>query len=294
MTILSIIDDFIVYLQSRYDILQIIFIMVFSSIIFLILLKILQHYLFKKVKTKKHISNVKVFLGLIKFVFVFFLIIILISLFYGDLTQLGFVAGLLSVAIGWALQRPISGVVAWFILVVRRPFDIGDRVIISDMKGDVTDITLTHIFLDEVGGTIEGEERSGRTVMIPTSIIFEKEIINYTREDEYILVEIVTAITYESNLQKAEEIIMAAVQKNMEPFYTDFPQRIPKTAHIRLQFRDSGIDVTVRYYTITTKRNQIATNIRRDIFYEIQKAKDVEFAYPHTEVLLKKKDQEPE
>lgn len=250
----------------------------------------MQRYLIKKVKTKKQASNVKVFLSLLKFIFVFFLIVILISLFYGDLTQLGFVAGLLSVALGWALQKPISGVVAWLILVLRRPFDIGDRIIISDVKGDVSDITLTHIYLDEVGGTIEGEERSGRTVMIPTSIIFEKEITNYTHRDEYILVEIVTAITYESNLEKAEEIIMSAVQKIMEPFYHDFPRRVPKTSHIRLQFRDSGIEVTVRYYTIATKRNQIATNIRREIFHEIRKTTDVEFAYPHTEVLLRKKD----
>lgn len=268
--------------------------MIIAVIIFLILLKIIQRYLLKKVKTKKQITNVKAFLGLLKFIFIFFLIITLISLFYGDLTQLGFVAGLLSVALGWALQKPISGVVAWLIIIIRRTFDIGDRVIISGIKGDVANITLTHIFLDEVGGTIEGEERSGRTVMIPTSIIFEKEIINYTREDEYILVEIITAITYESNLQKAEEIITSAVQKIMNPFYQNFPEGIPKTSHIRLQFRDSGIDVTIRYYTIATKRNQIATNIRREIFHQIRGAEDVEFAYPHTEVLLRKKNSEKE
>lgn len=288
--IASLIDDFIVYMQSRSDIIQIIVIMLFSVIIFLILLKIIQYRLLKKVKTKKQISNVRVFIGLLKFIFVFFLIVILISLFHGDLTQLGFVVGLLSVALGWALQKPISGVVAWLILVIRRPFDIGDRVIITGIKGDVTDITLTHIYLDEVGGTIEGEERSGRTVMIPTSIIFEKEIINYTKESDYILVEIITAITYESNLEKAEDIITLAVQKIMEPYHHDFPYNIPKSSHIRLQFRESGIDVTVRYYTIATIRNQIATNIRREIFHEIRKAKDVEFAYPHAEVLLKRKN----
>jgi len=263
--------------------------MLLCSIIFLIILKIIQHYLLKRVKTKKQISNIKVFLGLIKFIFIFFLVVILISLFYGNLTQLGFIAGLLSVALGWALQKPISGVVAWLILIIRRPFDIGDRIIISTIKGDVTDITLSHIFLNEVGGTIEGEERSGRIVMIPTSIIFEKEIINYTRESDYILVEIITAITYESNLEKAEEIITSAVHKILEPFYNDFPQGVPKTSHIRLQFRESGIEVTIRYYTLTMQRNRIATNIRREIFYQIKKAKDVEFAYPHTEVIFKDK-----
>jgi small-conductance mechanosensitive channel len=167
---------------------------------------------------------------------------------------------------------------------------IGDRVIISDMKGDITDITLTHIFLDEVGGTIEGEEKSGRTIMVPTSIIFEKEVINYTHQDDYILDEVVTAITYESNLKKAEGIISNAVSRVMRPYWNSFPKRINREPHIRLQFKDSGIDVIVRYYTIATKRNAIATDIRREIIEEVRRNPEVEIAYPHTEVLLNKKN----
>ena len=286
---MSIITDIITYIESRIDIIQLLVVLLITFIIFFILIKILKRNLLKKVKTKKQISNITVFLSLLKFLFVFFLIIILVAFFYGDLGDLSFVAGLLTVALGWALQRPISGVVAWLILITRRPFDIGDRVIISDIKGDITDITLTHIHLNEVGGTIEGEERSGRTVMIPTSIIFEKEIINYTHQDDYILVDIVTAITYESNLDKAEEIIINAVKKIMEPSWKNFPERISKEPHIRLQFKDSGIDVSVRYYTIALKRNEFATNIRREIFHQIRKTEDVEIAYPHTEILFRNK-----
>jgi len=286
---MSIITDIITYIQSRIDIIQLLAVLLVTFIIFIILIKILKRNLLKKVKTKKQISNVTVFLSLIKFLFIFFLIIIVIAFFYGDLGELSFVAGLITVALGWALQRPISGVVAWLILITRRPFDIGDRLLISNIKGDITDITLTHIFLDEVGGTIEGEERSGRTVMVPTSIIFEKEIINYTHQDDYILVDILTAITYESNLDKAEQIILNAVKKIMGPIWNDFPQRISKEPHIRLQFKDSGIDVSVRYYTIALKRNEIATNIRREIFHQIKKTKDVEIAYPHTEILFRNK-----
>lgn len=286
---MDIINDFINYLRLHLEILEIIILILISSVIFIIIIKIFKRFLLKKVKTKKQISNVSIFITLLKFIFVFFLLIIVIAFFYGDFGGLSFVAGLLTVALGWALQKPISGVVAWLILITRKPFQIGDRVFISNIKGDVTDVTLTHILLDEVGGTIEGEERSGRTVMVPTSVIFEKEIINYTLKDECILVEITTAITYESNLEKAENIILTAVKKNIKPFWSDFPQKIPKDPHIRLQFRDSGIDVTVRYYTMTKKRNEIATKIRREIFHQIRKTEDVDFAYPHTEVLFNKK-----
>jgi len=226
----------------------------------------------------------------LKFIFTIFLIIIVFTAYYGDLGDLGFVAGLLTVAFGWALQKPISGVVAWLIIISRRPFHIGDRVIISKIKGDINNITMTHIFLNEVGGTIEGEESSGRTVMIPTSIIFEQEIINYTERDDYILDEVKIAVTYESNRRKAEGIAMKSVENIMKPIWEDFPKRITKEPHIRLMFRDSGIEITVRYYTITTRRNAIATDIRGEIYDRITEADDVQFAYPHTQIILPEKN----
>jgi small-conductance mechanosensitive channel len=246
----------------------------------------------KKVKTKKQISNVTVFLDLLKYLFAIFLLIVVLLYFSDNQSEIGFIAGLLTVALGWALQKPISGVVAWLIIITRRPFNIGDRVIISGIKGDITNITLTHIFLDEVGGTIEGEELSRRTVMIPTSIIFEDEIINYNKLDDYILDEIKTSITYESNLKLSEEIMINSVKKIMKPLNEKFPKRYIKKPHTRITFSDSGLNITVRYFTIATKRNQIATNIIREIYENIIKSKEVEFAYPHTEVLFRNKDKQ--
>jgi small-conductance mechanosensitive channel len=281
--------EIIEYFTAYSSLISMLTFVIIASIIFFIFLKLFHRYLAKKVKTKKQISNITVFLGLLKFLFIFFLIIMVIALYYGTLGDLSFIAGLLTVALGFSLQRPISSVVAWLILITRRPFDIGDRIIISDIKGDVTNITLTHIFLDEVGGTIEGEERSGRRAMVPTNVIFEHAIINYTQQDDYILVEIITLITYESNLDKAEQLITAAVEKIMRPYWETFPERIEKKPHIRLQFRDSGIEVTIRYHTIAMKRNEIATNIRREIFHQIRQTPDVEIAYPHTELLFRNK-----
>jgi len=123
----------------------------------------------------------------------------------------------------WALQKPISGIVAWLILISRRYFKIGDRVIISNVKGEISNITMTHIFLNEIGGTILGEEKSGRSVMIPTSIIFEQEVINYTHKDNYILDEVTTTITYGSKLDIAEKTVTASVKKIMKPLWEKFP-----------------------------------------------------------------------
>jgi small-conductance mechanosensitive channel len=155
----NLITDIIKYMEPYIDIFQLIAAIIVSFIVLNIALRLIKRYLLKKVKTKKQASN--------KYLFAFFFIIIVIAVYSENLGELGFVAGLLTVAVGWALQKPISGVVAWLIIVSRRPFNIGDRVVISDIKGDIINISLTHIFLDEIGGTIDGEEKSRRTVMIP-------------------------------------------------------------------------------------------------------------------------------
>ncbi len=285
---MEIFDIFYNQIQPYARIIQLIIIILITFIVFNIFLRIIKSRLLLKIKNKKQRSNVLVFLDLLKYFYAFVLLIIIIVYYYGNLGDLGFFAGLLTVALGWALQKPITGIVAWIVLVTRRPFLIGDRVIISGITGDVSNITLTHIFLDEVGGTIDGEETSGRTIMIPTSIIFEEHVINYTEKDDFILDEIPVSITYESNLENAEKLITTAFKESMKPFWESFPRRISKDSHLRLKFQASGIDVILRYYTIATRRNQISTTIRREIWKTLTKSPDVTFAYPHTQVIMEK------
>jgi small-conductance mechanosensitive channel len=278
--------DLFPILEPYKEIIELIIGIIIVFLVFSISIRLLKKQLLKKIKRKKQASNVIAFFGLIKIFFVVLLVIIIVIAYYGNWGDVGFIAGLLTVALGMALQKPIGSVFAWLIIVSRRPFSIGDRIVISNIRGDVVDISLFHIYLEEVGGTIDGEEKSNRCVILPTSIIFEQEVINYNDKDEYILDEVTVAITYESNLEKAEKIMNEAVGKIMTPLWETFQKRIPLESHTRLKCKDSGIDVTVRYYSIVTKRNAISTDIIREILKQISKTEDVEIAYPHTQVLL--------
>ena len=115
----------------------------------------------------------------------------------GSLRTLGISAGFLGMVLGWSLQAPVTGIAAWLMLILKRPFKIGDRVIIAGITGDVMDITLTHVILNQVGGTVSSEERSGRGILIPNAILFGQTITNYTLEEEYILVEVPVRITFD-------------------------------------------------------------------------------------------------
>jgi len=199
--------NFVRGFEFAFPILRTLSLSLFFFLIFLFIMSFIKRFLLKYAKSKKQISNVKIFSKVVTYTFLLILIILAIISLGGSFTGVGIWIGLLSAALGWALQKPITGIAAWIMVVVKRPFVIGDRVIIGSVRGDVVDISLTHIYLSEIGGIVGGEENSGRIILVPNSILFEQNIINYTSKDEFILDQVAVTVTYESNLDKAVDII---------------------------------------------------------------------------------------
>jgi small-conductance mechanosensitive channel len=241
--------------------------------------------LLQRARTKRQKNNAMVFLSMWKYSFIVILMVGLIFYVGGDITGLGIWAGLMTAALGWALQKPITGLAGWVMVVTKKPFQIGDRIEISGVKGDVIEISLTHIYLKEIGGTIATEETSGRVIMIPNSKLFEQDIINYTLQDEYILDQVITAVTYESDLDKAIKICEEAAKKVTKGFASE----MHKEPYVRTFFQASGIDIKTRYYVRAENRIKVASDLTQEIFRDISRTKGVEIAYPHTEVLLRRK-----
>jgi small-conductance mechanosensitive channel len=267
-------------------IIPLVILLAIAFLIYKLITAALRKTVMKRARTKKQKSNALMFLGVWRYTFTLIVVAaFIVFLVGGDLTGLGIWAGLMSAALGWALQRPITGLAGWVMVVIKKPFQIGDRVLIGTVKGDVTDINITHTHLREVGGTIASEEVSGRIVLIPNSKLFEQDIINYTLTDDYILDEVSVAITYESNLDKAIAISKEAVKKVTKSFV----QESPKKPFIRTFFAPSAVDVKARYYVRPNDRIKVSSDLTQEIFRGISKVKDVEIAYPHTEVVLRKK-----
>ncbi len=266
-----------------------IIIVILAYILFRIIVNSTKNTLLKKAKTKKQITTIEFFAKILSYLF--FIVLLLFALFsyFGDLTGLGLGIGLFSAAIGFALQRPISGIAAWIMMITRRPFEIGDRIIIGKLKGDVIDITLTHIYLHEIGGIVAGEENSGRIIMVPNSILFEQNIINYSmKKEELVLDQVSVPITFESNLKKASEIALNSAKKHIEKF-VDKPKREP---YIRTYFNPNGLEVNARYFVPAKNLQEYSSKITQEIHTQIIKTKDVKFAYPHREIILDKKTKE--
>ena len=278
-------DDIISYIQSDHQVLlTVVFvfalIMVFSFVVSKIKKKLL-----KKAKSKKQTSNIKIFARILNVSFALIVLFFGFFTYLGSWTGLGIVAGLVTAGLGFALQKPITGIAAWIMVILKRPFDVGDRIAIGDVRGEVYDITLTHVYIDEIGGEIKSDQFSGRNVMIPNHLLFEHNIINYTLTNDYVLGEVLVDVTYESNLNKAIEI----AKKSVDGFTKDYSNDTTRKPSIRVKMAPSAMTLMVRFFAPIRVMQQVTSDITQEIFHKFQEEKDVEIAYPHSEVIFKDK-----
>lgn len=269
-------------LTSEWPILKIILGVAIIIALFNFFFSFLKKKLLQNAKSKKQISNIKILSKIINVTF--FLIIIFLAFFYaiGSWTGLGLMAGLVTAGLGFALQKPITSVAAWVMVILKRPFSIGDRIMIGNVKGEVYDISLTHIYIDEVGGDVNSEELSGRNVMVPNHLLFEHNIINYTLMNDYVLTEVTFNVTYEGNLNKAIELAKKAAEKHLQ----EYMKETKKEPKIRVELTDSSINLKVRFFAPIRDIPRVKSEISKEIYESIKNQKEVSIAYPHTEMII--------
>lgn len=191
-----------------------------------------------------------------------------------------------------ALGDLVLSIAGWFLILVRRPFDAGDRIQIGDVKGDVIDIRLFQTSLLEIGNWVKEDQSTGRVVHIPNSAVFKNPVFNFTKGFEFLWEEIKIVVTFESNWKKAEEIILGHAQKEADKTGDEVAMRIKKMAEKYLIFYDkltpivytkiieNGVELSLRYLTEVKKRRQHQDHLNRLILDDFGKEKDIAFAYP--------------
>jgi small-conductance mechanosensitive channel len=246
-------------------------------------------------------AEVKMIWRLIANIVWIFIIIFLLSMVIGDFSGL-LAFGVIMAALLYALQKPLLNVAGWLDIIFHRPFSIGDRIEINDKKGYVVDVGMFHTTLREFGEWMEGDTFTGRLITLPNSSIFETELLNYTKDTPYIWDEIKVAVTYESDHEKAKQLIFDSakdvVGENMKKYshyisrkmdVKDLRKDLIEEPQIRLDLSASSLDIYVIYFCQTDKRREIKSEITEGILSRIKKSRKVNIAYPHMEVVGVKK-----
>jgi small-conductance mechanosensitive channel len=131
---------------------------------------------------------------------------VLLSHFGINVAALAALLGLGGLAFSLAARDTIADAIAGFIILVDRPFRIGDRIEIQGVGtwGDVTDIGLR---------TTRIRTRDNRMVIVPNSVIGANQVINYTYPDPRYRIETHVGIAYGTDVERARQVIITAVQQ---------------------------------------------------------------------------------
>ena len=230
-------------------------------------------------------NQVRQFIAMWRYGFLLGGIVFVIVSMSGSLAAMGLTVAFVSMILGWSLQRPVTGVAAWLMVMIKRPFMIGDRIIIQGVRGDVLEISPTHILLGEVGGTVGGEESSNRGILIPNAVLFDQMVINYAVSDDtkYILDEVPVRVSYDSDYKLAEQTLIDCA-RSVTPEIIEETGRSPE---VRAEFFDSGVFMRLRYQSIAVDRQKISTAIVAKVVEAFSASDQLGFAYPHSAIEYK-------
>lgn len=149
----------------------------------------------------------------------FFLIIGMVSIWFDNPGRLATALGLVSAGLAFALQKVITAVAGYFIILRGRVFNIGDRISMGGIRGDVIALGYTRTTVMEIGQPpsvempdpamwVGARQYTGRVVTVTNDKIFSEPVYNYSREFPFLWEELRVAIPYSAARDKAEGILL--------------------------------------------------------------------------------------
>lgn len=163
--------------------------------------KRLQRRLDKK-NVDKTIANVTVkALKIVLKIMVFLLFLGYVGI---ETAGIGTIIGSVSVCIGLAVQGSLSNFAGGIVILVMRPFKLGDFIEAQGHSGTVTDIKMFYTYLNTP---------DNKVVMIPNGTLGNGDIINYSKEEER-RVDLVFSVDYSTDLKLAKEIIEKEIENH--------------------------------------------------------------------------------
>ena len=185
-----------------------------------------------------------------------------------------FSLGIVGFAVTFALQQPLFSLIGWLYIVLKRPYQVGDRVAIEGSKGDVVEVDFLVTTLWEINGElVTSNQPSGRIITLPNSVVLSSHVKNYTREEfPYVWNELSIQVAYETDLDHAREVMRTVADDylgdEMAARIGTYRERLAETP-VELEVRDrptvnivqeqSWVELRLRYL-VHPKRGQRVRN----------------------------------
>lgn len=173
--------------------------------------------------------------------------------------------GAISLTAGLALQGSVSNFAAGVILVMTKPFKIGDTITVHDVYGEVEEIKLSYTVL---------RNEDGEEITIPNKYMVGDVLVN---SFAYRVVEGSVGVAYDSDVNKAIQII-----KELIISQDDISSENEPIVGVE-KFNDSSVDIAYRYWVPTKSFFKTQYDVNLHVLSALNAA-DITIPFPQREV----------
>ena len=200
--------------------------------------------------------------------------LLMIVVFIAAINQLGIqttsiiaVLGAAGLAIGLALQGSLSNFAAGILIVIYRPYKVGDYIQADNHLGTVDDIQIFSTVL---------KTPDNKLVIVPNGSIMNGSIVNFSNQDKR-RVDIIASCSYEDDIDKVKSVLADILSKD------DRILSEPKPRIAVSELADSSVNLIVRPWV----KNSDYIDVYYSLLEEIKKRFDQEgisIPYPQSDV----------
>jgi small-conductance mechanosensitive channel len=124
-------------------------------------------------------------------------VVALLSIWFDDPERLTTGLGIFSAGLAFALQRVVTALAGYVVIMRGNTFTVGDRITMGGVRGDVIALTFTQTKIMEMGQPpavqgadpamwVQSRQFTGRIVTVTNDKVFDEPVYNYTREFPFI------------------------------------------------------------------------------------------------------------
>ena len=198
-----------------------------------------------------------------------------------------------------ALQDVVKDLVGGFVIFQHQLFTRGNRISFSDITGEVIDSGLLRTTILEIGARKDGEalERTGKTLSIPNALFLTHPVTNHNASSDYVRAEMKLTITFESNAEKAQQMLQKIVDEETNEYLQRDEQQVRRRMQlyyfrhatrgnqVYMDIAADGVEFTLRFTTPIGERRPVVSRISHTILKQFAVENDIDLAYSTQRVL---------
>lgn len=241
------------------------------------LAKMVRKLIMKALERRNAEPSLKSFLGSLVDVLLKAMIIIMAMDVVG-IKATSFIAllGAMGLAIGMALQGTLQNFAGGVIILLMKPFKVGDYIECGQFKGYIQEIRIFHTVMRPF---------NGRTIVIPNSELSNKSLINHTKE-EIIRLDVVASVAYGSDLEKVKDVLRDVIDS--EPLILNEPK--PPVVAVS-ELGNSSVDLSMWMWVKVEDYWTVWLRIRENIYKAFYK-NNITIPFPQVDVHIAKDSRE--